>query len=98
MKAGSAERTREVASREIPIIDRSPRAAEATNTHPDCHPGKRSRRLISTQITEELSLENTEIRIPSARRIFQLPLPADVTQFRELLQAHKDQEKKLLTR
>lgn len=51
----------------------SPTAAEPTNTHPDCHPGRISRRLISTQITEELSSENKEIRIRSARRISERP-------------------------
>lgn len=80
-------------SREIPIIAPSPTAAEPTNTHPDCRPGRRGRRLISTQITEELSSENEEIRILSACRISQPPFPADVTQFRELLSAHKNSKK-----
>lgn len=67
----------------------SPTAAEPTNTHPDYCPARRSRHLISTQITEELSLENKEIRVWSARRISQqTPLPADVTQFGEFLLAH----------
>lgn len=90
MRAGSAERAGEVTSREIPIIAHSPTAVEPANTHCDCRPG---RCLISTQITEELSLENKEIRILSARRISQPPLSAYVTQFRELLSAYKDPKK-----
>lgn len=46
----SGEGAGEVTSREIPIIVPSPTAAEPTNTHPDCHPGRRGRRLISTKI------------------------------------------------
>lgn len=88
-RAGSAESIGEVTSRETPIIATSPTAAEPTNTHPGYCPARRSRHLISTQITEELSLENKEIRIWNARRISQqTPLPADVTQFGEFLLAH----------
>lgn len=76
-----------VASREIPIIALCPIAAEPTNTHPYCRcPDRRRRHLISTQITEELSSENKEIRIQSAWKTV-TPL-LDVTSFRFLSTSH----------
>jgi len=83
-----------VTPRETPVIAPSPAAAEPAKTRPDCRPGRRGRRLISTQITEELSLENKEIRILECLGCLPPllplpPLPADVTQFRKLLKAQK---------